>query len=83
MQLAGLHEGVKAQDWELVRRSAHTMRSSAKDFGAAELASVSLELEEMGKSGNFVGVDNLVAEAEIECARARNWLENTLNEGFS
>ena len=81
--LHNLHEGVKAQDWELVQRSAHTMRSSARDFGAAELASVSLELEEMGKSGNFVGVDNLVAKAEIECAKAQKCLENTLNEGLS
>ena len=80
--LYDLNEGAKARDWELVRRSAHTMKSSARDFGATELASVSIELEEMALSGNLVGVDNLVRKAESEYAKAQRGLKNTVKEGL-
>ena len=56
------------------------MKSGARDFGAAELASMGLELEEMGKSGDLVGMNNLVERAESEYAKIESRLETMPND---
>ena len=43
--IADMNESVSSQDLDLLRRSAHTFKSSAQDFGALELSRLSASLE--------------------------------------
>ena len=43
--IADMNESVSNQDLDLLRRSAHSFKSSAQDFGALELSTLSASLE--------------------------------------
>ncbi len=46
--------------------SAHTLKSSGKDFGATRLAELCQTLEEIGKAGALEGAAELAAQVEAE-----------------
>lgn len=64
--LAGMRQALAQEDAIELRRTAHTIKSSATDFGAARLAELCQELEDMGKTGTLAGAAALVAQIEIE-----------------
>lgn len=43
--IADMNASVSSQDLDLLRRSAHSLKSSAQDFGALELSRLSASLE--------------------------------------
>lgn len=77
---AAMHQASAAQDAELLRRSAHSLKSNSANFGALELARLCLEIEQAGKQGSFAGVAEQISQAETEYALVKAELE-TLRDG--
>lgn len=48
--VADMNASVSSQDLDLLRRSAHSLKSSAQDFGALELSRLSASLESQCKA---------------------------------
>ena len=51
--LQNMHTALAAKDVETFRRNAHSMKSNANTFGAAELGALAKELEFMAKENNL------------------------------
>lgn len=73
-----LREGIRASKTDLVRRASHTLKSSARDFGALDLSMVCATLEHDSNSGRLTNAAGLVAEIETRYAIARMALEDLL-----
>jgi len=58
----GLYSDLSQGNAEAVRQSAHALKSSSQNVGACELATLSQELEEMGRSGKLVDTDKYMGE---------------------
>ena len=52
-QIAEMKSALAAQDSETFRRAAHSLKSNAATFGAADLAALARELEMMGRDNNL------------------------------
>jgi HPt (histidine-containing phosphotransfer) domain-containing protein len=61
-----------------LRRSAHTLKSSARDFGATRLSELGQQLEILGKENKLVGAKELVTEAEAAYVPVKAALEEYL-----
>ncbi len=57
-------------DTEALRQAAHTMKSSAVDFGAMELSRLCREMEALGRAGSTEGVETLSKAAAASYALA-------------
>lgn len=51
--IAAMQAALAGKDVESFRRNAHSMKSNANTFGAAELATLAKELEALGKEGKL------------------------------
>lgn len=51
--ITAMRIAVSAQDVESFRRNAHSLKSNANTFGAAELGQLAKELEHMGRESNL------------------------------
>ncbi len=52
-QIGQMKNGLAAQDVDLFRRAAHSLKSNAATFGATELAGLARELEMLGRENNL------------------------------
>lgn len=52
LQIAQMRESLAVNDYEVFRRAAHSLKSSALIFGASDLAALARELEKMGQEKN-------------------------------
>jgi HPt (histidine-containing phosphotransfer) domain-containing protein len=62
----GLVDSLSSSDAEEVRRAAHTLKSNAATFGAADLASLCRELEDLAKTGSLEGAPELAGRIGVE-----------------
>ena len=62
--LAGMTRGLESSDTQTLTRSAHTLKSSARDFGLMELSDCCLQLEQKGKAGSLDGAESLVTQIQ-------------------
>ncbi len=60
-----MKNALATNDDELFTRSAHTMKSNCKTFGAYEFADKAYQLEKLGASKNFSGVPEMIASLEV------------------
>jgi len=60
---------------EDLRRAAHTLKSNARNFGAAALGEMCQELENVAKAGQTDSASGLLARVEAEYERVRDELE--------
>ncbi|HQU69809.1 MAG TPA: response regulator [Albidovulum sp.] len=65
------HDG----DAEALRQAAHTMKSSAADFGAMPLSRLSAALEKMGRSGQLDGAETLAEQSALSYRAAEAALQ--------
>ena len=68
--LKDLGTAVTNQDSVLARRSAHTLKSSARDFGAIRLADICRKLENKARDGDIGDLDTRVSAIGQELATA-------------
>jgi len=61
-----IRDAIKVEDKELLRRTAHTLKSSSLDFGAVWLSELCKQLEALGKTGNLERAMDLVTQVEAE-----------------
>lgn len=76
--LLDLRHALETGDTELFRRAAHTLKSSARDFGAIQLSQLSQQLEALGKEKKLTGTAELVARAEASYGPVKAALEEYL-----
>jgi signal transduction histidine kinase/CheY-like chemotaxis protein/HPt (histidine-containing phosphotransfer) domain-containing protein len=76
--LVNLRRALEAGDMELLRRAAHTLKSTARDFGGLRLSQLSRELEVMGQEKTLAGAAELVAQAEAAYEPVKAALEELL-----
>jgi HPt (histidine-containing phosphotransfer) domain-containing protein len=62
--LLNLRCALENEDVDLFRRTAHTIKSTARDYGAVQLAQLSQQLEIMGKERKLTGAQDLVTQVE-------------------
>ena len=67
-------------DSDGLRLTAHTLKSSGNDFGAAEFARLCAQLENLGRDGRLDGSAELVEQIESEYDRVRNALKAAKGE---
>lgn len=67
-RIAELEKSLATTDASLLTRAAHTIKGSSSNFGAAGLVQVSLELEKLGKTGDFAAATALVPRLKSEFA---------------
>ncbi len=73
--LLDLRRGLEMDDVELFRRSAHTLKSSARDFGAIQLSQLSQQLETLSKQETLAAATEMVAQAETAYEPVKTALE--------
>jgi signal transduction histidine kinase/CheY-like chemotaxis protein/HPt (histidine-containing phosphotransfer) domain-containing protein len=66
---------------DVVRRSAHTLKSNAASFGLLRLSELCKEMEAQGKEGALEGVPAHLSEAVIEFEQGKPLLEAARAEG--
>jgi PAS domain S-box-containing protein len=76
--LQNIHQAVASGDAELLRQSAHGLRSCSINMGARTLSNVCKELEMIGRQGKICGASEWVTtvEAEYEKVKIAWQLEN-------
>ena len=67
-------------DSEAVRQSAHALKSSSQNVGALGLATLSQELEEMGRTGRFERPQDYLTELEELYPKTVTALKSAINE---
>jgi len=76
-QIDAMRRAIAEDDVELLARSAHTLKSSARLLGAEGLARVSLSMEMLGRSGTLEDAGPLLQSIETQLNR----LKLALSEG--
>lgn len=79
-QFQTLHSALAAQQADVFRRAAHTMKSNCNNFGALSLGQTFKTLEEIGKSGDLEEAEPLLAEAEAAYPEVKAALESAVND---
>ena len=73
--LAQLTDAAGTGDTDLLRRSAHTLKSNAASFGATELADICGTLETQARNDAITGVDAQIAAIAAAFEGARRALD--------
>jgi len=66
-----MQEAITNNNAREVRRGAHTIKSSARDFGAIRLATLCQELEQLSKTGMLAEADSYINQIEAEYAQVK------------
>jgi HPt (histidine-containing phosphotransfer) domain-containing protein len=74
--LTELREAVQAGDARRVERSAHGLKGSVSNFGAAPAVNAALQLETMGRAQTLVEVEQVLRTLELALAALRPELES-------
>lgn len=72
--LAALREAILQGDTNRLKQTAHTLKGNSKSLGAPQVARLSLDLEQMGRSQSIDGAETVLAELEREFERTRQAL---------
>jgi HPt (histidine-containing phosphotransfer) domain-containing protein len=73
--VADMSSALEVTDADLLRRSAHSLKASAQDFGAPKLSTLSATLESACKSGIPDGAVEQVSEIANQYAAVRDELQ--------
>ncbi|MFN7936125.1 MAG: Hpt domain-containing protein [Bryobacteraceae bacterium] len=65
MQLEAVRAAVRARDAKAVERSAHSLKGSVGNFGAAAAQEAALQLELLGRRGDLQAVDQAMQSLEM------------------
>jgi HPt (histidine-containing phosphotransfer) domain-containing protein len=67
--LEALRAAARDEQPEALKRAAHNLKGSSNNLGARTMATISSELESLGKQGTVEGAAELVAQLEQEYQR--------------
>ncbi len=77
-QIAAIKSTLATGDSTTLTRSAHSLKGSAGNFGAEQLAAVSRDIEMAGRENNFTAIRALLPTLDAEYARVQTALEALL-----
>ena len=69
-------QAVIDKDSELIKNQAHTIKGGAANLTAKKLSEIAFGLENIGKSGELKGADNLIHKFEKEFSRLEVYLND-------
>jgi HPt (histidine-containing phosphotransfer) domain-containing protein len=75
-QLADLKGFITTSDAPAIGREAHKIKGAAGNLTAMPLSEVAKAMEEMGKSGNLLGIDTLFGQLEKELDTLDGFVKN-------
>jgi HPt (histidine-containing phosphotransfer) domain-containing protein len=75
-RLALVREGLTGGDLSLSRRGAHSMKSTAANFGADRLSTLAARVEAAAEAGSAAQVEDLLPELEREAQNVLSTLAN-------
>ena len=78
--LAALRQSLAGSDAEGLRRIAHSLKSASANIGAARLAALCRDLEQLGRAGRVDGAAPLFADMEGEFLSVRESLHTLLEK---
>jgi two-component system, sensor histidine kinase and response regulator len=78
-RVEAVERAVAAHDAEALREAARALRGSSRTLGAARMAEICAELEQIGTSGSVMGAAPLVAQLKEGFALTRRALETELS----
>ncbi|BDT58375.1 hypothetical protein MasN3_18690 [Massilia varians] len=78
--LATLRDAVEGMDSGSVRRVAHSLKSASANIGAARLAMLCRELEQLGRADTVDGADRILTDMEHEFQTVRHSLHAMLEK---
>lgn len=76
--LAELAGGVRDADARVVRREAHTLKSSLQIFGAGETVELAEKIEALGRSGDLHGIAIPLEALKLQMEQMQKSLETYL-----
>ena len=74
-QLAMLDAALAKGDTAAARLTAHTLKGTAANFGAARMQALASALEMKGRDGSLEGASALFIQLQAECRRVQSALE--------
>ncbi|HEY1151646.1 MAG TPA: response regulator [Pseudoduganella sp.] len=80
-QLHALRQAIDTTDTNVMRRAAHSLKSSSANVGADALSKLCKELEQLGRTESTEGAARLLLEAEHEFQAVRRSLSAILVKG--
>uniref|UniRef100_UPI00313C79FE response regulator n=1 Tax=Pseudoduganella sp. OTU4001 TaxID=3043854 RepID=UPI00313C79FE len=80
-QLSALREAIQDGNTDAIRKTAHSLKSSAANIGADLLARQFKEMEQLGRAGQTNGAADLLAQLEREFQSVRQSLSTILAKG--
>jgi len=75
-RLEVLREAVRNCDGSLIRAEAHALKGSSSQLGAAAMASMCFQMEQVGASGNFAEAAGLLAQIQKHFAEVGEAMSN-------
>jgi len=78
--LTALRQALAGLDADSVRRVAHSLKSASANVGAARLATLCRELEQLGRTGSIASAAPLLADMEREFQSVRQSLHDLLEK---
>ena len=76
LRFGDIQAAIDAEDAEQLRITAHTLKGSAGNIGAREVAHISQDLENIGKAGSVKGANEHMSKLREAIDRARLFLSN-------
>jgi|SRR5690349_1872413 HPt (histidine-containing phosphotransfer) domain-containing protein len=74
-QLATLEAALVSKDAAATRLTAHTLKGTGGNFGAARMQALASAIEEKGRNGVLDGAEATLVQLRAECTRVREALE--------
>lgn len=78
-----MHEAAASSDWVGVYRSAHTLKSNARDMGAQRLSRLCAVLESDVREGSIEDAETRIIEIRKEEIAARELLQKIISHDIS
>jgi HPt (histidine-containing phosphotransfer) domain-containing protein len=73
-RISAMHAAVAVRDGESLRKAAHSIKGSCMNIAAAELAELCRQLELLGRDGGVDSAGPVLANAEAEFLRVKDYL---------
>ena len=77
-RIRDLQQAYRDQDFDQLRRTAHSLKGSSGNVGATQMAELCLLVEQRGKEEKLEGVDTLLGEIHREFSTVRGVMSGYL-----
>ncbi|MBI3209481.1 MAG: Hpt domain-containing protein [Candidatus Solibacter usitatus] len=81
VQMEAVREAVRNRDAKALERSAHSLKGSVGNFGAAQTQETAYRLEMMGRKGNIADAENALQNLEQALTLLQPEMENLALNG--